>query len=86
MECGVCVGITDAERLRAALLVKHGLLGDAPDGPTLPRFDSLELAQGIERLLTQCAERGHTKATIHLDLIDAQALASALRKLSLMGY
>lgn len=76
--------ITDDERERVARLSAQGLIAPFPDGPLLPRFDALELAQAIERQLTTCAERGHTKVSMHLDLIDAQALATALRKLALL--
>lgn len=78
------VELKDKERNRIAVLAQKGLIAPFPDGPLLPRFDALELAQALERLLTECAERGHTKVSLHLDLIDAQALATALRKLALL--
>lgn len=79
MERGVRVELNDNERERIA-----GGIRPFPDGPLLSRFDPLELAQAIERLLTECAVKGHKKVSMHLDLIDAQALATALRKLAFL--
>jgi hypothetical protein len=49
---------------------------------TLPAFSPLELAQAIEANLNEATVYGHTKITLHLDLMDAHALAQALRKTS----
>jgi hypothetical protein len=76
--------LSDKDREIIALKAKHGLLLGVPEGPLLPKFNPLELAQAIERLLTECAEKGHTKVTMHLDLIDAQAMATSLRKIALL--
>lgn len=46
----------------------------------LREFKPIELAQAIEKNLEECGIYGHTKITIHLDLVDAKMLATHLRR------
>ena len=75
--------LTDIERTRVA---KAAMRGDMmPDGPSLERFTTLDFAQAIEHELERCALTGWTHIKIDLTLDDAAALASAMRRLSLLG-
>lgn len=66
---GYCRAIGGAHRLPAA-----------PDGPRLEAFSAFELAGALECELRRAGERGHAKISVHLDLIDAAALAAFLRR------
>jgi hypothetical protein len=46
----------------------------------LPGFNSLALAESLERMIARSRDYGHTKITLHMDLPDAARLAEALRK------
>lgn len=70
-----------AKRQVTAMLDKFGCLPSITPLTTLPKFDPLELAQALERNLSEAGDYGHTKITLHLDLPDAHALARALRSL-----
>ena len=52
----------------------------APDGPTLEAFNAFELAAALEHELRRAGERGNTKISTHMNLIDAAALAAFLRR------
>lgn len=81
------VELSDQEKAKAIVqeLVRARKLGPAPDGPIIERFDPLALAQIIEMELTRCARLDLPKLSIHMDTLDAQLLASALRKLAILG-
>ena len=61
------------------IIDRFGCLPSITPMTTLPRFSPLELAQGIEANLNEAGDYGHTKITLHLDLLDAKALAQFLR-------
>jgi hypothetical protein len=75
--------ITDAERHRVAEAAKSGRL--APTGPTLERFEPVQLAAALEHeaeraLLYGKLEGTPGKVTISLDPRDAFMLATFLRQ------
>ena len=62
------------------MMQQYGCLPSAPDGPVIARFDALELAQALESEMERSAIYGWSKMTIHMDMIDARALAAFLRQ------
>ncbi len=66
-------------------LRRNPVLPDAPDGPVLPCFAALELAQALEQEVNRANGRGHTKIQINMNFEDATALASYLRRAVLLG-
>ena len=87
MDCGVGMELSEQQRNTQGkarvqkIIDTFGCLPSVQPLSTLPRFNALELAQAIEANLNESAVYGHTKITIHLDLLDAHALAQALRRL-----
>ena len=70
---------TAGARAVEKLLRLYGCLPDAPDGPVLPKFDAIQLAEAIEKELERAHEYGWSKMTLHMDLPDAYLLAQHLK-------
>lgn len=71
----------DAGKYRAQKIIDtFGCLPAISPLTTLPKFSPVELAQAIEQNLNEAGVYGHTKITLHLDLVDAYQLAGYLRK------
>lgn len=74
---------------KAAFLAQYARDGNKvrplPDGPVMPYFAALELAQAIEREITRTASTGGTKLRLDMDLNNAQELATYLRRAVLAG-
>lgn len=51
----------------------------------LERFDAAKLAQVLEYQLEQCRRKGLSNVTLTMNLEDTAALATALRRGSIMG-
>lgn len=70
--------------LERQLRAHGGGLPPAPDGPVLPRFDALQLAQAIEHELARSEESGFSKISISMTIHDAAEFAKQLRYLALV--
>lgn len=79
------MGLELKEQFAAQLRRDGGRIAPMPDGPLLPRFDALELAQAIEHTVNQSAGLGHTKVKLDLSFDDAMLLARHLRRGVLLG-
>lgn len=76
------MGMIDHKAALIAQMQREGGLRDAPDGPVLECFKALELAQCIE---SEIGKPGTTKVRLDMTHVDAQALATYLRRAVLMG-
>lgn len=61
-------------------LDKFGCLPTIQPTRELPEFKPLDLAQAIEQCVSEAGLYGHSKVTLHFDLIDAMLLANHLRR------
>jgi hypothetical protein len=64
----------------AQLINRFGCLPEAPDGPTLPKFQAKALGKAINHEIARAKEYGWSKITLHMDLPDAHLLAQYLLK------
>ena len=67
--------------IRAAIKRHGGLenLPDAPDGPLLATFEPVAVAAAIEQEILRARTNGWPRISLHMDLVDAAALAHALK-------
>ena len=61
------------------LIKTYGCLPEAPDGPTLEKFDAIKLAEAIDQELERGRDYGFSKITLHMDCPDAYLLSQFLR-------
>jgi len=74
------ISMQEAGRTRLQqVLSTFGCIPPAPDGPAIPEFEPLALAQAVEHELHRCGMVGWSKVTLHMDVQDAVALAQYLR-------
>lgn len=90
MERGVGMELSNGfvgskEGFREFLTRNKGQIPAAPDGPLLPCFSALELAQAIEAELQRGAGCGQTKIQLNMNFKDAADMASYLRRAALSG-
>lgn len=67
-------------RMIEKLMQQYGCLPSLTDGPVLPQFDALALAQALEQEVNRAGLYGWTKITVHMDIPDAALLAQYLRR------
>lgn len=80
------VAITPAtrEQHRTALAARAvGPLPAAPDGPIVPAFNALTLAQAIDQEVGRAQGCGHDKIRIDMAIHDAADMAAFLRRSAL---
>lgn len=72
----------DDKRLIQAAVKRHGgveNLPPAPDGPLVTTFEPRAVAAAIEAEIFRARMNGWPRISIHMDLVDAAALAGALK-------
>lgn len=70
------------KHLVSQAIKRHGgveNLPPAPDGPLVATFEPRAVAAAIEQEIFRARMNGWPRITIHMDLVDAAALANALK-------
>lgn len=81
MERGVGMELNDSRKiLMQNQLGRFGCLPTIQPTRNLSAFNALELAQAIEQCIQEAGLYGHSKVTLHFDLIDGAMLAQHLRR------
>lgn len=71
--------------LQRQLVRDGGYLPPAPDGPVLPCFNALELAQALEWEIQRAQGQGLRKIRLDMTLQDAADMAAFMRRAAFTG-
>lgn len=68
------------ERIAEEWTESGGKLKKAPNGPIIPEFAPIPLAQALEQEIRRAHLYGWPKISLHMDILDAAMLAAFLRR------